>query len=326
MPAAFDLHLAGGFSRDAIVNHNGEFETDRIGGNALFAAMAARLAGAAPFVHSVVGRGYPESALARIAALGVDTTGVRRNPASPGVRVTFSYAADGSRSQPAIPEAIATVPESSRGLFLDTTRDPAVILESLPTAADLPAENASNGWHLGLLPIERFRELVGHLRSSAYLQVDSPARFELARDNIDVLGDTLADVDVFLPSTSDTDVFAPARSRTELLALFHELGAATVVLKCGEDGALLSERGGAVWHVPIFADAASSDPTGAGDAFAGAFAATIARGDDLLTAACAGAAAASIGTTVRDPFGIAEASRSEFDRRRYDIRQRVERL
>jgi len=319
----FVLHIAGGFSVDAIVRADGSFETDRLGGNALWAAMGAHMSGTTPGLHAVVGRDYPLAALERLAELGFDISGVRRSETGLGVRVTFSYAADGSRIQPATVRAVAGVPEPYRARFIDTTRMPDELLQALPTAEELHTEETS-GWHLGLLPSARFRELVWHLSgASAYLQVDCPARFELRRDGLGVLGETLDQVDVFLPSTSDTDVFAPGLGRVELINRFHDLGARTVVLKCAEDGALVSEAAGTIWHVPSHIESAVVDPTGAGDVFAGAFAAFMSRGRDLIESVSAAAAAASLSVTRRSPFDLVDIDPVELHRRRKRIAREV---
>jgi len=320
-----EFHLAGGFSRDAIAFADGTTETDRIGGNALWAAMGARLAGATPHVHTVVGEGYPDSVLGRLRELGIDTSGVRRGATIPGVRVTFSYTADGSRRQPADPATVAALPVATRELFIDTTRDPEQNLRALVTVDDLPREASGTAWHLGLLPLARAGQLLERLRDTgaAYLQLDCPARSELARAGVDALAEVLPQAEVFLPSTSDTEVFAPGVPRDELLARFHALGAATVVLKCGDDGALLSERGGPVWHVPVFPEPAFADATGAGDVFGGAFGARLRATGDLLDAVCTGAAAASVSTRCRSPLDLAELDPAEVEERRAHIARRA---
>lgn len=323
-----ELHIAGGFSLDAIVYADGRYETDRLGGNALWAAMGARATGLLPRVHAVVGADYPDAALQRLRSLGFDISSVRRTSAPTGVRVTFSYGADGSRRQPASDESLAMVPGPARARFIDTTRQHEVMLSSQPDATDLAedATTAASSWHLGLLPAARYRELVDRLAGHCgYLQADCPARFELRRDGLGVLHDTLHLLDVFLPSTSDTDVFLPELGRAELVPLFHRLGARTVVLKCGEHGAVVSERGRGSWQVPVFPGVDAIDATGAGDVFAGAFAAELSMTGSLVRAACAGAAAASFAAAVQSPLDLDPMDRTELGRRMKQIERGVTR-
>lgn len=309
------VRIAGGFSRDAVVHADGSYEIGRLGGNAMWAAAGARLAGARPTAYTVLGAGYPQAFLRDLAAAGIEVH-ARSAPDRRGVWVSYAYDADGTRHNPVPAEVLAAVPEPDRSLIIDTTRIEAEALAAVPTAADLPEDNRGTAWHLGLLPVARFHELVDHLAESAtHLQADCPARFELGRDGLAALGDSLHRLGVFLPSTSDTDVFAPGLSAGDLLKTFHRLGAGRVVLKCGKDGALVSERRGQVWHVPAYPVTPVLDDTGAGDAFAGAFAAAIGQGHELGPAACRAAAVASVAVQYRRPIELATAA--------VDLRDRV---
>lgn len=325
MSPSSEFHVVGGFSLDAVLHADGTFETDRLGGNALWAATGALAYGVTPFAHATVGHDYPEQALEKVRDMGVDTRYVTRNSLESGVRVTFEYAMDGSRQQPASQRGILRVPEPHRSRFIDTTRSPEVILASLPTAEDLPSNRSEpRDWHLGLLPAVRFRELVEHLAEGGdYIQADCPARFELRRDGVHVLGETLSMVDLFLPSTSDTEVFLPGTTPLEQISLFHDLGATAVVLKCGEGGALVSLAGEPLWHVPIFPEPRAIDATGAGDVFAGGLAAALNADGDVVNAVCAGAAVASLGITVRSPLEFPSATGRELDRRYRTIKKGV---
>ncbi len=305
-PSIRNLHVAGGFSRDCIVYADGTYTVAQLGGNALWAALGAGVLGTRTVAHSVLGEGYPEDAITRIQARGVDMSAVRRAPHLLGIRVTYTYEADGTRRIPATPEALALLPEDVRRSFIDTTRLPHEALGAVPTAAELPADNADTAWHLGLMPVERFTELVTHLApTAAYLQADCPARFQLRDEGLDALAAVLPLLDVFLPSTSDAAVFAPDLDPIELVEAFHDLGARTVVLKCAEDGAIVSTDGGRRRRlVPVFPVTDVRAATGAGDVFAGAFAAAVCAGEDYVHAAVAGAAAASFAVGVTSPLDL----------------------
>lgn len=331
------VHLVGGFSLDAALYPDGSAQTARLGGNALWAALGALAAGGRPVAHSVVGQSYPPDALPELTAAGIDISGVRRGPSPTGLRVSYSYASDGTRTQPADPSALAALNPEVRAQFLDTTRDGQGDLDALPTTGDLwprdawehgataKENSAPDHWHLGLLPLERCTELAEYLTARGHhVQADCPARNELLAVGTDSLAQLLPHLDTFLPSTSDTGVFSPGSSPAELIAKFHRLGARSVVLKCGDQGALLSEEPGApVWHIPIYPEPRSSDPTGCGDVFAGAFVA--ARAGDLspLDAACLGAAAASLATTAREPLDLINVDPSEVLRRARLLRKDV---
>ncbi len=330
-------HVLGGFSLDAVQYADGTYDTDRLGGNAFWAALGARLAGGAPCVHAVVGHDYPEAAFVSLVSAGVDVRSMVRRRELPSTRVTFTYAADGSRTQPADPSVLTALSVRDRERFIDNTGDEDLLLAMLPAVEELDiaacgqsdeSHRRSVGgddqaWYLGLLPARRMREVVAHVRGSGPVQIDCPERGELRRDGCDVLRDTLPLVDVFLPSTSDAAVFMPGVSPLDLLDTFHDWGARSVVLKCGEEGALVSVEGRR-WRVPIFRDPDAFDPTGAGDVFGGACATVMAGSGDLVAAAVAGAAAASFATAARSPLGLMAIRAEDYEFRRRFIASRVE--
>lgn len=331
------VHLVGGFSLDAALYPDGSAQTERLGGNALWAALGTLAAGGRPVTHSVVGQSYPSYALSELTAAGVDVSSVRRGSSPTGLRVSYSYAADGTRTQPADPSALTVLAPEVRSRFLDTTRRGEGDLDSLPTTGDLclsdtrdivgtAAEPREPGyWHLGLLPLDRCTELAGYLAARGHhVQADCPARNELRTVGTGPLAQLLPHLNTFLPSTSDTGVFSPGSSPAELITEFHRLGARSVVLKCGDRGALLSEAPGTtVWHIPIYPEPHAGDPTGCGDVFAGAFLTARARDRPLLDAACLGAAAASLATTAREPLDLTTVDPSEVLRRARLLRKDV---
>jgi ribokinase len=98
--------------------------------------------------------------------------------------------------------------------------------------------------------------------------------------------DLLAGVDVLVPNRSELAVLANAPEPStpdEAAALAAQLeGPSAVVVTLGADGALVVENGEST-HVPA-TPVEAVDATGAGDAFCGALADGLARGDSLVTA------------------------------------------
>ncbi len=322
------LHVVGGFTIDAIVRADGSWATGQLGGNALWAAMSiAQFPGALPVAHSGIGIDYPESALSRIASHGVDVSNVRQDEERGNARVTFAYGQDGSRSQPAPASVVGTLPRSVQPEFADTTRDDVTAAALLPRGGRLTGAVAAGAraWHLGLLPSDRFTELVTALKGAgaSYVQADCPARFEIRRDGDGVLRDVLPQLDAFLPSSSDTDVFAPGDDHEDLVRRFHRYGAPVVVLKRGDQGALVSEAGGRTWSVPAFPLAREGDPTGAGDVFCGAFAYLRSTGTPLLEAAVHASARASYAVEASCPLDYAAPSAQDLTHRIEHIRKGV---
>ncbi|HEY3177946.1 MAG TPA: sugar kinase [Casimicrobiaceae bacterium] len=106
---------------------------------------------------------------------------------------------------------------------------------------------------------------------------------------------SLAYCDWCLPSLDDARAIFGSHDSDAIIAKCHEAGAPVVVLKCGSQGCVVSNRerretiaGHAVADV---------DATGAGDCFDGAFAARIVAGDDPFAAARYANAAAALATT-----------------------------
>ena len=98
--------------------------------------------------------------------------------------------------------------------------------------------------------------------------------------------------DVFLPSLDDMQALTGLSQPGDIVRWGHDHGAATVVLKLGSDGALVSD-GQTREHIPA-RPVNLRDATGAGDCFCGNLLARMAKGDDIFRAANYANAAASL--------------------------------
>ena len=90
-----------------------------------------------------------------------------------------------------------------------------------------------------------------------------------ARGMREALGAILDMTDLFLPSGEELFLFYPGRDEAGAIAALLGRGIRTVVVKRGAEGASLFQRGLRVDAPPLSVD--EIDPTGAGDAFGGAF-------------------------------------------------------
>jgi len=106
---------------------------------------------------------------------------------------------------------------------------------------------------------------------------------------------TIALADYFLPSIDDVRQVSGVEEPEPILEWCHRAGASTVVLKLGKDGSWVSTASGRTRIAAYAVDAV--DATGAGDCFDGALLARLAAGDDPVTAAHYGSAAAALTTT-----------------------------
>ena len=106
---------------------------------------------------------------------------------------------------------------------------------------------------------------------------------------------SLAFCDWCLPSLDDARELFGSNDEDAIIAECHAAGAPVVVLKCGQNGCVVSDGK----RSEAFAghQVRNVDATGAGDCFDGAYAARIVAGDDPFAAARYANAAAALATT-----------------------------
>lgn len=244
------LLVVGSVALDSIFTPFGE-TADALGGSAVYFSVSASLL--APVrVVGVVGDDYPMQELARLGERGIDWTGVEQVPGeSFRWKGKYSYDLQSRETletrlgvfaefQPKLPHAW----REAEYVFLGNI-DPVLQLGVLDqiTRPRLVVCDTMNYWIQSRKP-----ELLSLLRRVDVLMVNDSEARELTGDwNIHRAGRWILD-------------HGPAR----------------VVIKQGEYGAVLIERGRTFW-VPAFPLEEVYDPTGAGDAFAGGFMGYLAR-------------------------------------------------
>jgi sugar/nucleoside kinase (ribokinase family)/fructoselysine-6-P-deglycase FrlB-like protein len=275
--AEHDVIVVGNLTVDDVVHPNGETTMASPGGNTIYAATGALIWGLSVGVVARVGADFPAAALDRLRDAGLDTGGLRPIE-GPTVRNWVIYEHDGHRSW-----VYRTPPERR--------------FEVAPGPEDIPA-----GWtglkqdrapviHVAAMPLGAAAGIVGHLRAGgrrAIVTLDTHEAWPAERDEVLALARR---VDVFVPSHGELAAIVgyddPERGCRELLAE----GVPAVVVKCGENGALVSTPGGPPVRIAP-PDVAVLDATGAGDTFCGGLAAGLAIGESLVVAAQRGAATA----------------------------------
>jgi sugar/nucleoside kinase (ribokinase family)/fructoselysine-6-P-deglycase FrlB-like protein len=272
-----DVIAIGNLTIDDVVRSNGDTTMASLGGNVIYAATAARVWGVSVGLVARVGTDFPADALDRLRDAGLDIGGVRPID-GPTVRNWVIYEQDGRRTW-----VYRTPPERR--------------FEVAPVAEDIPA-----GWltsdlgkppvvHVAAMPFDAAARLVEHLRAEgrrATVTLDTHEAWGAGREEVVALARL---VDVFLPSHEELAAALgyddPERACCELLAE----GVATVVVKCGAEGAIIGRPGAGLTRIPApVVDLV--DATGAGDAFCGGLAAGLALGSDLVAAARMGSATA----------------------------------
>jgi fructoselysine-6-P-deglycase FrlB-like protein/sugar/nucleoside kinase (ribokinase family) len=274
--------VVGDLTLDDVVLPDGTTHMASIGGDCLYAALAARLWEPNVGVVSRRGDDFPTDVWTRLQKLGICLDGVV-DIQGPTIRNWVIYESDGQRhwvyrTAPTRPDEVAVQPEDLPESWLRAQPAPVVHVAAMPIDA-----------------AERIVEVVRRQAPDAVIMLDTHEDY--VRGYRDRLLQLAARVDVFLPSREELLDLAgyddPPRALRELWA---QKGAPLVVAKMGEDGVLLWDRDRSA-TVPVEATSARIvDETGAGDAFCGGFAGGLAQGLDSVAAARRGNVSAAFAT------------------------------
>jgi ribokinase len=271
---AVELVCVGNLTIDEVVFTDGH-RVQAWGGDALFAALGARLVGGKPQILAPLGDDAPADMLSALRLAGTPPSALPRRM-EPIVRNVVRYHADGSRTWELVHgeahfERLSVTPADVRPHQRAAC---AVLLSGMGLRAQL---TLSAWWRAN---------------SSSTIYFD-PQEVYLAGHERELLG-AVAACDVFLPSEIEATHLAGTADLDTAIARFLKLGPSTVVVKRAEEGCLVATRD-APHPVPVPAEPVTAiDGTGAGDTFCGAFAAAHQQHRDAVKAAAAGAEAASI--------------------------------
>lgn len=301
-----DLVVAGNITLDDTILPGARCVENAPGGDALYAAIGARLWGIRVGIFSRVGEDYPEWHLEEIQRAGIDISGIRRCT-GPTIHYRILYESANDRQ------------------FINIT-PPCRLSELSPEATDLPlAYRSAAVYHLAAMPTMLQAALFADfIQRGATVALD-PYEEDVAEYIDDLLGMFHQGM-AFLPSELEVgliiDALGDAVSRRdpfEAAAWFCEQGCQLVSIKLGEMGSLTrlanNER---LYRLPAL-QTRVVDPTGAGDAFCGGFLAGMIRYSSPLLAAACGTVSASL---VIEDFGAMHALRplqQERDQRLYRL-------
>jgi sugar/nucleoside kinase (ribokinase family) len=263
-----------------------------LGGDAAYAALAARLFSSRVSMLAPVGHDLASGLLTEIRDTGVRADALPMRDLAT-VRNIINYHADGSR----VWEMLSS-DEDFDALSIYPPDVP-------------PAALAADGFVLLAMSLGAQVALTPWLRENSSARLYLDLQEDYVEGNQAALGDIVACCDVFLPSeveavalSGTTDLAAAARQ-------FRAMGPDVVVIKRAERGSLVLD-GDVLTEVPV-AIARAVDSTGAGDAFCGAFAAVHLAGGDAVRAARAGARAAREAISDFGVRGILAAARRVHD-------------
>jgi ribokinase len=250
--------------------------TTALGGDALFAALAARRELSDVRMLAPVGTDLPAPFLQAVAGAGIRIEATRPRDAAT-IRNRVTYAADGSRVWDLLSgedafDVMSVHPE-------DVAPEALAVDGVLVSAMSLRSQLALGPW---------LRDRTADAGTTVYLDLQE----DYVLGNEAALLALLPTCDVFLPSEVEAVALAGTADLAEAAARFRRAGADVVVVKTAERGCVVATAHGTV-VVPTVA-VRPVDSTGAGDAFCGAFAAAHVAGAEPVEAARAGADAARV--------------------------------
>jgi ribokinase len=256
------VHVLGYLSIDRIVL-DGRSVDGIPGGGALYAALAARGAGAEVALHACAGSDFRAAWIDGLAAQGIDVSGVV-HVAVPTRRARLAYA-DAERRASA---------HHGEAAWWESTRALAPRLAVAPARGDVVA--------VPPVPADRLAAVCAQARAAgARVVADTSAAF--ARVDGAALLAALPGLAAFAPSLEETRILMPGGD-DDAARLLSALGC-PVLQKRGASGAVLAPDGVApLLRLPAPA-ATVIDTTGAGDCVLGALAAALAAGVGLPGAA-----------------------------------------
>jgi len=272
--AEFDLVTVGHLSIDTIISPKTTRPITALGGPPAYASVAAARLGAKVSIISNVGEDFPNKYAEWLQSNRVDLTGLKRVSNASTTRFVLEYKnwerklRLSARAPPILPSDIS---ESLR----------TEIVHVAPIANEIPSE------------------VVAKLRMSAKVLSLDPQGFVRSFDKEGNVGlkswrepEVLAQVDVFKSSTEEIQAITDVQDLKSAMKQIGAYGMPIVMVTKGIKGsALFFEE--QYYEIPQCKSRTVVDPTGAGDAFIGAFLAEYLRVKDVLWCVCVGSAAAS---------------------------------
>jgi ribokinase len=267
-----DLWVLGNLTIDDLVLPDGTTSMGMCGGNGIFAVLGGRLWSASVGLSARIGPDYPNAHVQRLR--------------DAGVRLELSRVSAPSMHNWALYESF------ERRRFVNWLSAGTHVQQSLLPAEVPPAAGQARVCHIAPMPLSVQAELVRFLAPCETL-VSLDPHDEYIAGAQDTLLDLLPDVEMFLPSRQEAALVYGRDDPVAAACAFRAAGAGAVAIKLGVDGSIVSGPGVTnPLHVPSV-PVDTVDPTGAGDAYCGAFGVAYGRTGDALEAALHGTVAGS---------------------------------
>ncbi len=292
--AAVTLWVVGNLTIDDVVNEDGTTAMGLCGGNAIYAALGARLWASRVGLAARVGIDFPRAHLRALAHAGVELR--VRAVGAPSIRNWALYEAGGARR---------FVDRIGSGGHLEQSIRP----RELPVAT-----LRASACHIAPMPTRVQSGLVRSLAAKGVL-VSLDPHDDYIRGQERELVKLLSRVHLFLPSRGEAALLYGRDDPERAAAHFATLGPRVVAIKMGREGSLVREAGRrTIRYVPAV-PVSAIDPTGAGDAYCGGFIAAYSREPDALAAARRATVSASFVVERRGALANLPLDRAEAERR-----------
>ncbi|MGD8506464.1 MAG: PfkB family carbohydrate kinase [Candidatus Bathyarchaeota archaeon] len=283
----FDLVTVGHFAIDFISSPKIATPKPTLGGPATYTSIAAAKLGAKVSVISKVGEDFQNSHLEWLKTNGVDLSKLKQVNGAKTTKFTLTYK------------------NGKRKLQLKTLAphiSPFDIPDSLQTKAVHIAPIANEIQNMVLTKLRKGTEILS-------LDPQGFIRFFDKKGNTHLrpwkTNKALAQIDIYKSSSREIRILTRLRELSSAMREIRSYGAKIIMVTRGMKGTILLADD-SFYHIPACKPKVFQDPTGAGDAFIGAFLAEYVQGKELLWCACVGSAASSFAVEGIGPAVIGE--------------------
>lgn len=268
-----DLICLGNITIDDLVLPDGSVHIGCFGGDAVYAALSAKLWTDSVGLVAPLGYDCPSTYVNRLKDVGFDLSGLPyRNV--PTYRNWVVYDHSGHRTW---------IPQTADHHFFELS----------PLTADIPEDyRNARGFLVLAMDLAAQEDLIGELSKANGLVALDPQEDYIA-GNEDRVISLIKQVDIFLPSEIEVERLMGHRDFERAARDFISFGCKVVVIKMGSKGALVYESSTCKEeYIPVF-PVNAVDSTGAGDSFSGGFMACFVRTLDVVQSGLCGAVSAS---------------------------------
>lgn len=270
----FDLVTVGHFAIDLITSPKIASPQPTLGGPPTYTSIAAAKLGAKVSVISKVGEDFQNKYLEWLRANGVDFSGLKKVRGAATTKFILTYR------------------NGQRKLQLKDRAPPLSLL-------DIPDSLRTRALHIAPIANEIQNAVVAKLRGLTEILSLDPQGFVRTFDKKGDMrlkrwkaNQALTQIDIYKSSSREIRTVTRLKELPLAMTEIRDHGAKIVMVTRGMKGTILLV-GDEFYHIPACKPRVFRDPTGAGDAFIGAFLAEYLQGKEPLWCACVGSAASS---------------------------------